>query len=112
MFAILIIIVVSAVAQLFLPWWIIAPVTFSICWGLSKSSKRAFVEGFLGIALVWLIYALWIHIHTEGILSARMSQLVFKADMPFLLVLLAPVIGGLVGGLAGVTGYQVRQALR
>ncbi|GAA4468492.1 hypothetical protein GCM10023189_53920 [Nibrella saemangeumensis] len=112
MLPVLIIIVVSAIAQLFLPWWIIAPVAFGSCWWLSKSSGRAFLAGFLGIALVWLAYAAWIHSHTDGILTGRMSQLLFKADVPLVLLLLTPVIGGLVGGLAGLTGYQVRRALR
>ncbi|GAA4407513.1 hypothetical protein GCM10023187_28180 [Nibrella viscosa] len=110
--SILIIIVLSTIAQLFLPWWIIAPVTFGICWWLSQSSGRAFLEGFAGIALVWLVYALWLHIRTDGILTGRMSQLLFKADLPVVLLLLTPVIGGLVGGLAGMAGYQVRRALR
>ncbi|RRB11112.1 hypothetical protein EHT87_26875 [Larkinella knui] len=104
----LVIALLSAVAQLFLPWWVIAPVAFGVCLWRSKTGWRAFGNGFLGIAVVWFVYALSIHLQTDGILTGRMADLLFKIKAPLVLLLLTPLIGGLVGGLAGLAGQQLR----
>lgn len=100
----------SAVAQLFLPWWVIAPVAFLVCYWRSRTGWRAFGNGFAGVGTVWLIYALFIHLQTNGILTDRMSVLLLKSESGLALVLLTALIGGLVGGMAGLAGQAVRRA--
>ncbi len=109
--AILLIALLSLVAQLFLPWWVIAPIAGLVCFFVSKKPGAAFLEGLLGVAVVWLGYALLVHIQTEGIMTARMSQLLLKGPANLLLTL-TPIIGGLIGGLAGLTGFYLRKATR
>lgn len=109
--SIAIIAVLSGLAQLFLPWWSIALVAFLVCFWRSTSAGQAMAVGSLGIALVWQFYALLIHVQNTGILTGRMSQLLFKADMPIVLLQLTVFIGGLVGGLAALSGYLFRQAV-
>ncbi|GAB3322366.1 hypothetical protein GCM10027299_17960 [Larkinella ripae] len=104
----LLIALLSALAQLFLPWWIIGVVAFGVCFWRSRTGWRAFGNGFSGIAVVWLVYALVIHLQTDGILTGRMADLLFKSKTPVLLLLVTPLIGGLVGGFAGLTGQQLR----
>lgn len=121
MIQILLIAVVSLLAQLVLPWWSIAIVAFAICYwrgaafrgtaSRSVGAGSAFLHGFMGVALVWLGYAVLVHFRTDGVFTGRMSQLLFKADAPALLVLATAVLGGLVGGLSGLAGYSVRQAI-
>ena len=111
MIQILLIALLSLLAQLVLPWWSLAIVTFAVCFWRSSKPGLAFWYGFAGVALVWLAYALLIHVRTDGIFTGRMSQLLFKADTSAGLMLATAVLGGLVGGLAGLTGYFVRQAL-
>ena len=111
MIQILLIALLSLLAQLVLPWWSLAVVAFAVCFWRSPNAGRAFLYGFTGVALVWLTYALLIHIRTDGIFTGRMSQLLFKADSPALLMLATVVLSGLVGGLAGLAGFLVRQAL-
>lgn len=111
MIQILLIAIISLVAQLVLPWWSIAIVAFAICCWRSFGGGSAFLHGFVGVALVWLGYALVVHLRTDGIFTGRMSQLLFKADAPVLLMLATVVLGGLVGGLSGLAGYFVRQAV-
>ena len=111
MIQILLIALVGLLAQLVLPWWALAVVAFAVCFWRSSGSGRAFLYGFVGVALVWLAYALLIHVRTDGILTDRMSQLLFKTHASEGLMLATAVLGGLVGGLAGLTGYFVRQAL-
>ena len=104
----LLIVLLSAVAQLFLPWWCIALVAFGVCFWRSKTGWRAFGAGFSGIAVVWFVYALLIHLQTDGILTGRMAELFFKTKTPVFLLLMTPLVGGLTGGLAGLAGRQVR----
>ncbi|MDB5243186.1 MAG: hypothetical protein JWP57_3811 [Spirosoma sp.] len=111
MIQILLIALGSVLAQLVLPWWSLALVAFAVCCWRSSAAGRAFWYGFAGVALVWLIYALLIHIRSDGIFTGRMSQLLFKADASAVLIIVTTILGGLVGGLAGVSGYFVRQTL-
>lgn len=83
---------------------------FVICFWRSTTAGQAFWSGFIGIALVWQAYALFIHLQNDGILTGRMSQLLFKANMPLVLLEVTVLLGGLVGGLAGLSGYHCRRA--
>jgi hypothetical protein len=111
MIQIILIALVSLVAQLFLPWWSLALVAFGVCFWRSPGSGRAFLYGFAGIAVVWLVYALLIQLQTDGVFVGRMSELLFKTNTSVLPVLVTTLLGGIVGGIAGVAGYFVRQAL-
>ncbi|MGV3557558.1 hypothetical protein [Larkinella arboricola] len=107
----IVIALLSAVLQFFLPWWSIAAVAFGVCFWRSQTGWRAFGNGFLGIAVIWFFYALVIHLQTDGILTARMAGLLLKTHSSIPLLLLTPLIGGLVGGFAGLAGQQVRTVL-
>lgn len=110
MLQIFLIAVISLLAQFVLPWWSLAVVAFGVCYWRSPRAGQACLSGFAGVALVWLVYALLIHLRTDGIFTGRMSQLLFKVDNPTLPLLVTAVLGGLVGGLAGLSGYFVRRA--
>lgn len=109
LFLIALIAVLSAIIQLILPWWSIALVAFVVCFFRSTTGGQAFWFGFIGIALVWQAYALFIHLQNDGVLTGRMSQLLFKANMPIVLLELAVLLGGLVGGLAALSGHLFRR---
>ncbi|WP_266362250.1 hypothetical protein [Tellurirhabdus rosea] len=108
----LLIALLSAAAQFFLPWWIIGVIAFAVCYWRSPGGGRAFLNGFLGIAVVWLVYALVQHTQTGGLLTGRMALLIFKTENGWLMLLVTTLVGGLVGGLSGLAGYQVRQVFQ
>ncbi|QJW91867.1 hypothetical protein HNV11_22025 [Spirosoma taeanense] len=110
MIQIIIIALLSLLAQLLLPWWSIALVAFLVCFWRSASVVRAFGYGFVGVSLVWLVYALLIHFQTDGIFTGRMSLLLFKTDHAAIALIIIVILSGLVGGLAGLSGFFVRQA--
>ena len=110
MIQIILIAVLSLVAQLVLPWWSLAIVAFAVCFWRGDGAGAAFLYGFVGVALVWLGYALLIHLRTDGIFTGRMGELLFKSNNALLPTLATTILGGLVGGLAGMSGYLVRQA--
>lgn len=107
----LLIAVLSAIAQFFLPWWVIAPIAFAVCFWQSDTAGRAFLEGTASVTLVWAAYVGFLSFQNQGVLAARMGELLFKSPgNPGLLLTITPLIGGLVGGVAGLTGFYVRQA--
>lgn len=111
MLPILLIALLSLLAQLILPWWSVALVAFAFCFGRPPGGGRAFLYSFLGVGLVWLVYALLQHIQSGGILTSRMSEVMKLPPGPVFLLILTPLLGGLVAGFAGLAGYWVRQTV-
>jgi hypothetical protein len=109
MIQILLIAILSLLTQLILPWWSLAIVAFLVCFWRGFSAGRSFLAGFVGVALVWLVYALLIHYRTDGVLTGRMSLLLFKSNSAAVSILVTTLLGGLIGGLAGWAGFLVRQ---
>lgn len=110
MIQIILIAILSLLTQLLLPWWSLAIVAFLVCFWRSSGAIHAFLYGFVGVAVIWLAYALLIHTRTDGIFTARMSSLLFKANNAVMPMVVTVILGGLVGGMAGLSGFFVRQA--
>lgn len=102
--AFLLMVVLSIVATLFLPWWIIVPICFLAGMTFTDSAWQAFFIGFLSIFLVWGITATISSYHNDFILLKRMGE-IFKAPSGFLLLLGTAILGGLVGSLSSLSGY-------
>lgn len=111
MIQVLLIALISLLAQFILPWWSLVVVAFVVCFWRSPGGGKAFLYGFAGVALVWLAYALLIHVRTDGIFTGRMSELLFKTHSAVIPMVVTAILGGLVGGLGGLSGFYVRQAL-
>jgi hypothetical protein len=105
------IIILSVVLQIFAPWWTIAVVPFIILVWLPASSSGAFWTGFGGIALPWLAYGYYLHFISEGSMSDRVAA-IFSLPNGILILVVTTLAGGLVGGLAGLSGHFVRQIFR
>jgi hypothetical protein len=95
------------VAEFWLPWWSIAVVCFLVSFFAGLRGGKAFLAGFLGIALFWLVAALVHDVPNEHILSTRMAVL-FKLPNYLLFILVTVVLGGLIGGLSAWAGALVR----
>jgi hypothetical protein len=111
MIAFLFIALLTLIVQYFLPWWTIALVAFGVAAGFSRSARGAFLAGFCAIALVWTGAALFSHIRSGGILTERVAAL-FSLPFPELLIPVTALIGGLVGGLAALSGFFSRRLFR
>ena len=95
------------VAELFFPWWIIAVCAFVINLFLPTKGFNAFLSGFLGVGLLWLLFAWLIDLNTSSLLSEKVAQL-FELSNTSLLVAITGLVGGLVGGFAAMSGSLFR----
>ncbi|RFS16234.1 hypothetical protein [Emticicia sp. C21] len=112
----IIILIVSAIAQLFLPWWVIAPIAFLVGMMKSKSSSGSFFAGAGAIATLWIAYALYLNMSSDGLMLDRVGGLFlesmkFLKNIPYTLsfFVIMALIGGLVGGFSALAGYQFKQ---
>jgi hypothetical protein len=92
-----------------LPWWAVAIIAFVAAAFFGVKSRQAFWSGFGAVFLVWVIIALFKSLPNNHILAARVAAL-FKLPHWLVLLVITAFIGGLVGGLAALSGFYVRQA--
>ncbi len=72
---VILIALLSAIAEYWLPWWVIAVVCFVVSFVLRQRPGRSFLMGFVGIAIFWLDAAMMHDGANEHILSTRMAGL-------------------------------------
>jgi membrane-bound ClpP family serine protease len=104
LFAFVLIIVLGFIAQLFLPWWIIAIVCFLIGLTFIEKTKYALLAGFFGVFVLWGLTALVKTAQNDFILINRMSELL-PIHNTWLLMLATAVLGGLIGLMSTLSGY-------
>lgn len=104
------IIVLGYATHLFLPWWTIVVIAGFVGVFTEYSGIRAFVLGFLSVALLWGLYAAFVNYQNEGIIANRLGAL-FGNMSPASLILITSLIGGLLGGLGVLTGNQGRKLI-
>jgi hypothetical protein len=107
----IIIVILTAVLQVFAPWWVVAIVPFVILFWRPASPSRSFWTGFAGTALPWLGYGFYLHYISDGILSDRVAGIFFLPN-GILLLAVTVLIGGLVGGFSALAGFWTRQLFR
>lgn len=108
----ILIIIISAVAQYFGPWWTMPIVCFLLCFWKSESWKSAFTTASASILTLWVGYAIFTDYTTGGVMSQKITELVFqKIPNKALLFTATGFIGSMVGGFAGLAGYHCRKAI-
>lgn len=98
----------SFVLGLYLPWWSLAIAAFVVAALIFQKPAYAFLSGFLGLLLLWGIFAGVINSANEGILATRVAAIFPLGGSSFLLMLITALIGALVAGLAALSGRYLR----
>lgn len=104
-----IILALTFISGLFLPWWVAVPIALLVAYFV-KTTGSAFWSGFAGVGLAWLAFALLKTLPNDNILATRMATL-FHLPHWLYLLLVTVLIGGLLGGFAALTGRLVRKAV-
>ncbi len=107
----LIILLLTLASGFFLPWWAMAIIAFLAAMYLGKTSGRSFWGGFGGVFIAWGILALIKSIPNDNILAGRVAHLFHLSNWAFVVIVTA-LIGGLVGGMAALSGMLVKKVFQ
>ena len=87
-----------------LPWWSFAVSSLAVSIAIRQRPGRSFLSGFLGLFLLWAGMALVKDAANEHILSAKVATILPLGGSYLVLILVTGIVGGLVSGLAALTG--------
>jgi hypothetical protein len=93
----------SFAACLYLPWWSIALVCFIVSLVIPQRPIFAFLSGFIGLFLLWVLLTAITSTNNNHLLAHRVSILIIGMDSPLVLILISGVLGGIIGGLASLS---------
>ncbi|HYE53215.1 MAG TPA: hypothetical protein VD996_00175 [Chitinophagaceae bacterium] len=110
--SILLIALLSFAVGLYLPWWSLALVAFVVAALIHQRAGKAFLAGFLALFLLWGIMAFVIDQQNQQILSVKVAKLLPLGGNSLLLILITAFVGGLVAGLAAMSGSFLRTVRR
>lgn len=94
---------------LYFDWWIIAIAAFLVAVAIPQKPFYAFLAAFLGIGLLWFALASIIDMQNEQLLSPKVAEIIFKKPSAWLIKLATGLVGGITGGLSGLTGAFLRR---
>ena len=108
---VLIILILSSIFTIFLPWYVPFIICFLFVLILSNRPGNNFLAGLLGIGLFWFIYALLLDIRNDHILSNKVA-LLFSESLHTnitgsVLLLVTAFLGALLGGLSAMFGAMI-----
>lgn len=108
--AILLTALLSFAAGLFtvLPWWSFAICAFIVAVAVHQKAWKAFLAGFIALALLWGSLAAYKDFNNDHILSTKIAALLSLGN-PTLLLVVTALVGGLVAGFAALSGSYLRR---
>ena len=107
--SIVLIALLSVATCLYLPWWTIALIAFTVSALVPQSPLKSFLAGFIALFLLWGGLSWYISAGNDHILAHKISLLILKADNPILLILITALIGSLTAGFAALAGSFIRK---
>jgi len=84
-------------------------VAFVVAALIPQHPGRSFLTGFIALFLLWGGLSFWLSSRNDHILAHKISLLILKIDSPYLLILATGLVGGVVAGMAALTGSFLRK---
>lgn len=100
--------VLAATLEMFLPWWTMVIAAFAVGLLIKQSGAGAFFAGFLAVFLLWTGYAFMLSHGNNDILARKVAMLLPLHGNVTALLLVTGFVGGLVAGLASLSGRLIR----
>ena len=91
-----------------LPWWSFAICAFIVAIAIHQKAWKAFLSGFIALALLWGLMAAYYDLNNDHFLSTKIAG-VFSLGSSTLLLVVTALVGGLVAGFAALTGSFLRK---
>jgi hypothetical protein len=92
-----------------IPWWSFAITSLLVAVTIHQKPWKAFVTGFAGLFLLWVVLAFLKDTANEHLLSVKVATILPLGGSSLVLILLTGFIGGLVSGLAALSGSYLRK---
>ncbi|MEO7531252.1 MAG: hypothetical protein ABIS69_07570 [Sediminibacterium sp.] len=93
-----------------LPWWSFVITSLVVAVAIHQRPGKAFAAGFLGLFLLWTIIAVLKDAANEHILAIKVASILPLGGSYLILILVTGIVGGLVSGLAALTGSYLRKS--
>ena len=93
--------------NLVLPWWGFALLAVASPW-LCNSLKDSMLISATASMLSWVPLLIYFYINEGGILFSRVGQMM-GLNYPFLLILSSGILVALLGALAGLSGFYIKE---
>jgi len=94
----------------FSPWWGFAVTSLLVAVLVHQKAGKAFLAGFLGLQLLWAGLAWWVDMKNNGVLSEKIANVLPLGGNTIYLIMATGFVGGLVAGLAAMSGSFLRSA--
>ena len=98
---------VMILINLVLPWWGIILLALNSSWVCNNSKDSILISAWASV-LSWVPLLIYFNLNGGDILFNRVSQMMGLLH-PLLLILSSGIIAALLGGLAGLSGYYVKE---
>ena len=108
-FALLLTALLGYTLPLFLPWWSFVITSFIVAVFIRQKPWKSFLAGFIALLLLWGVYAMIIDNANQHILSTKVAYVLPFHGSAVALIVTTAVIGGLLSGMAALTGSYVRK---
>jgi hypothetical protein len=102
-YSFLIIAALSLVLSIYLPWWIIAPISLAVCYYAQLSWAKSFLVSFISVYLVWLGSIYFFDYGTIRSIVGDLFSMPANVTPYF-----AAALGGLIAGLFGAAGSLLK----
>jgi hypothetical protein len=93
-----------------MPWWGIAITSLLVGVIVHQKAGKAFLSGLLGVFILWAGLAWWTDMKNNGVLSKKIASVLPLGGSTIVLILVTGIIGGIVAGLAAMSGSFLRSS--
>ena len=101
------VLIISFLSALVLPWWAIIIPSFILGFLFNKNLNVSFWSGFIALSVHWLALSLLLSWKGDHLMATRIAEMLYLKNWVILLVF-STSIGGILGGLATMSGASVR----
>jgi hypothetical protein len=92
-----------------IPWWSFVVTSFVVALAVHQKPGKAFLSGFAGLFLLWTVLSFMKDAANDHLLSQKVAQILPLGGSYIVLILVTGIIGGLVSGLAALSGSYLRK---
>ena len=105
-------ILIAYLLSLFMPWWSVMTAALATALFIPLKKAAVFFVPFLAILVFWFIYSYLLSSTNDFTLAKRIAVLLPLEGNPYVLMLVASIVGGLAAGVSAIFGKQLGLILK